>query len=365
MNRNGIRNIRMIWAAAISAMLLALLPAGVAQAYPALEAGKCSLKVTAADGDKVVQGLKITLYKAADMTISGGGAVSYTLTDAFAQYEGQVGVELDVNHFDSSSWAASAKSVQSHVEGDAAEGNFESYSGETDENGAVSFSDLDQGLYLMLSSTYTGDTYASVESVPVFLTLPQISKDETEWIYDASVTAKLKVTTKEETSVTVRKVWVGDDTAATASRRPSSITVELLNAAGTVEKTQVLSASNGWSYTWEHLAAGKWSVRENPVPANYSVTYAEQATANGKTVTVTNSTPPGGVLGESREKTPTKTKKVKGSSRQGDTASVQSAARLPQTGQLWWPVWVLSAAAAVLVLLGLILRLSGKKDLKD
>ena len=56
---------------------------------------------------------------------------------------------------------------------------------------------------------------------------------------------------------------------------------------------------------------------------------------------------------------------MKGSYRQGDTGSVQSAGRLPQTGQLWWPVWVLSAVAAAMVLLGLVLRVSGSKDLKD
>ena len=64
--------------------------------------------------------------------------------------------------------------------------------------------------------------------------------------------------------------------------------------------------------------------------------------------------------------------KVKGSNREkeetgrgGDTSAVESAARLPQTGQLWWPVWLLAGIAAVLVILGLILRISGKKDLKE
>jgi hypothetical protein len=140
----------------------------------------------------------------------------------------------------------------------------------------------------------------------------------------------------------------------------------LLDANGnTVGDPQTLSASNGWKFTWTGLNEGKWSVKESIVPTGYAVSYEEQTTTQGKTITVRNTKDGGGVLGESRENTPTSSSGVKGSSRQGDTGAVASANRLPQTGQLWWPVWVLSALAAVFVMIGLILRLSGKKDLKD
>ena len=132
-----------------------------------------------------------------------------------------------------------------------------------------------------------------------------------------------------------------------------------------------LSAEIGWKYTWTGLDEGKWLVNETVVPTGYAVSYEETTTDEGKTITIKNTKNGGGVLGESREKAPTdtsekkKNKGVKGSSRQGDTGSVAGAERLPQTGQLWWPVWLLSGLAAVLVLIGLILRMSGKKDLKD
>ena len=105
--------------------------------------------------------------------------------------------------------------------------------------------------------------------------------------------------------------------------------------------------------------------------AGSTVTADQIRIFKGKTITIKNTKNGGGVLGESREKAPTdtsekkKNKGVKGSSRQGDTGSVAGAERLPQTGQLWWPVWLLSGLSAVLVLIGLILRMSGKKDLKD
>ena len=135
-----------------------------------------------------------------------------------------------------------------------------------------------------------------------------------------------------------------------------------------VRDTKTLSAQNGWSFTWSGLDDGQWTVREKSVPDQYSVSQTEETTADGKIVTITNTTPPVGVKGESREKT-SETEKgkkgVKGSSRQGDTASVESASRLPQTGQLWWPVWLLAGIAAVCLIIGLILRLSGGRDLKD
>ena len=161
--------------------------------------------------------------------------------------------------------------------------------------------------------------------------------------------------------MSVRKIWAGDDTASTSSRRPASIEVALLDQNGTTLDTQTLGEQNQWSYNWRDLPAGKYSVKEVTVPAGYSVSYDEQGTA----FTIKNTTPAGGVLGASREKTDTTNnnkKKVKGTSRQGDVAG---DSRLPQTGQLWWPVWLLSGLAVVLVIIGLFLRMSGKKDLKE
>ena len=169
----------------------------------------------------------------------------------------------------------------------------------------------------------------------------------------------------------MQKIWANDDTAQ--SGRPASISVQLLDANGNAVGDPVtLSAEIGWKYTWTGLDEGKWSVKESVVPTGYAVSYEETTTEEGKTITVKNTKNGGGVLGESREKeTPDETeakktkKNVRGTSREGDTASEQGSTRLPQTGQLWWPVWLLAGLAAVLVIIGLILRMSGKKDLKD
>ena len=385
MKRNRIRNITRNWTAAAVALMLALLCAGSAAAFPTKgienDSALSALTVSAnnpTDG-KAISGLELTLYKAADMEVESNGHVTFVLTKAFEEYnnEGPKKIDggLDPNDFDSSSWASTAKSLEPQVISDAAnKKEFQSVSKVTGADGKVTFTGLEQGLYLMLG-TYKGTEYQSVAVTPAFLTLPQWSEDAGDWIYNAQSKAKPTVTPKppvtpKETSITVQKIWANDDTAQ--SSRPASIKVELLDANGTTVDSQTLSASTGWKFTWAGLDEGKWSVKESVVPTGYAVSYEEATTEEGKTITVKNTKNGGGVLGESREKeTPDETeakktkKNVRGTSREGDTASEQGSTRLPQTGQLWWPVWLLSGLAAVLVIIGLILRMSGKKDLKD
>ncbi len=394
MKRNRIRNITRNWTAAAVALVLALLCAGSAAAFPTKgiedDSALAALTVTAnnpKDG-KAISGLELTVYKAADMNVEPNGHVTFYLTTAFEEYneDGPKKIDggLNPNDFESSSWASTAKSLEPHVLSDAANNKkFESTSKVTGADGKAAFTGLEQGLYLMLG-TYKGAEYQSVAVTPVFLTLPQWSDAAGDWSLNAQSTAKPTVTPKptvpptppvtpKKTSITVQKIWANDDTAQ--SSRPASINVELLDSNGKTVGTPVaLSASNGWKYTWTGLDEGKWSVKESVVPTGYAVSYEEATTAEGKTITVKNTKNSPGVLGESREKeTPDETeetekkkkKNVRGTSREGDTASEQGSTRLPQTGQLWWPVWLLSGLAAVLVIIGLILRMSGKKDLKD
>lgn len=410
MKRDGIRKMHRTMAAAVLGMLLVLLCAHAAWAYPAIDGSRAaSLTLHAADKESgaAISALRFTLYKAADLSCEEGKDIEFTFTDAFLEYNEVVEMNLNPKGISSSSWAGGAQSIAPYVLRDVQSGanSFESYSAVTDGNGVAVFSGLSQGLYL-LTGSYEGDAYQTVEVTASFLTIPQLSDDGASWIYDVAADAKTRVTAlpeeeeseqeseREMTSVSVKKAWSGDDTAELSSRRPTSITVDLLDESGNVVDTQVLSAQNGWSFSWTGLAVGQWSVAERDVPEGYSVSQTAEATENGMAVTITNTTPPAGVKGENREKEPENGNRdngvkgesrepepdngvkgesreperdqgVKGSYRQGDTGSVQSAGRLPQTGQLWWPVWVLSAVAAAMVLLGLVLRVSGSKDLKD
>jgi hypothetical protein len=50
------------------------------------------------------------------------------------------------------------------------------------------------------------------------------------------------------------------------------------------------------------------------------------------------------------------------SSTTGSSSGSSSTETLPQTGQLWWPVFVLIAAGAAFLLAGVARRHSGKND---
>jgi len=127
-----------------------------------------------------------------------------------------------------------------------------------------------------------------------------------------------------DTALTTRRVQKRWDDKGYTSKRPASVTVELL-CGGQVYDTRELTAANKWQYVWENLPVkdknGKdniWTLRETDAKGYTSTVWAE-----GETFIVLNR---------------------------------YNAAKLPQTGQLWWPVPLLSAVGLVLLAAGLVLR---------
>lgn len=118
--------------------------------------------------------------------------------------------------------------------------------------------------------------------------------------------------------VVVRKVWSSDD----MKDRPDSVTVTLYNGDVPYETVR-LGAWNNWTYTWKDLSAyGNWQVIESNIPKGYVPSYS----VSGNVVTITN------------------------------TRS------LIQTGQLYWPIWVLGGAGLVLVSLGGAILVKKKRE---
>lgn len=96
---------------------------------------------------------------------------------------------------------------------------------------------------------------------------------------------------------------------------------------GQVYDTVTLNSQNNWRHRWSDLDSRyRWTVTEKAV-TDYTVTVTQE----GKTFVVTNT-----------YQTPTPGKKT-------DT-------KLPQTGQLWWPVPVLLSVGLLLVLIGVLRR---------
>lgn len=180
------------------------------------------------------------------------------------------------------------------------------------EDGKVTFSSLPLGLYLLVQEEAPED-YEAIS--PFLVTVPL--QDEDGYVYDVDASPKAETYTGA-VDVKVKKVWNdGKDTKS----RPSSISVTLYRGSETVE-TVTLSEKNDWSYTWTELKkSDEYSVREADLKG-YKATYSQ----DGYTFTITN--------------TP----------------------KLPQTGQLNWPVPVLAACGLLLFGLGWGLKRSGRRN---
>ena len=133
-------------------------------------------------------------------------------------------------------------------------------------------------------------------------------------MWDVQVVGKKEM----DMEISVVKHWVGD----TVTTRPASITVHLVLDGEDYGEPVKLNYANRWSYTWENLPPKNWSVREEP-----NRRYTTTVVKNGNTFIITN-----------------------------------TWKRLPQTGQLWWPVSVLTISGLGLLGLGMLRRRKQDED---
>lgn len=159
--------------------------------------------------------------------------------------------------------------------------------------------------------------------------LPSWDREANGWVYDVTVNPKYSSQPESDDRITrkVLKVWKDE---GNEKSRPEEVIVQLLQD-GAVYDTVALNAANNWRYTWENLDGNsRWTMVEKEMD-DYTVT----VTREGVTFVVTNT-----YTGDTPAAPPGKPAEPK----------------LPQTGQLWWPVPVLLAVGLLLVLIGLICR---------
>ena len=290
-----------------------------------------------------VEGMELSLYRVAEYEESG----SFTLTERFRKYP------VSLEQKNQEGWQGTADALADYIRRDGITADAVLASGS---DRKVCFTDLNRGLYLVLGQTTElqedGKTQI-YEPQTALIALPEDSKETSEGKNPYQVTAVLKFEKndkpgkpeeKEETKIHVLKVWKQDQ----EKERPDSIVVELLQTDvegnTTVVDRQTLTKENQWSYTWKNLSAQmRWSVSEAEVPKGYTVA----VTREGNTVVLTNTAKkPGKLDGEVNP--PSKRTTGKTTDKTSD--------KLPQTGQLWWPVLVLLFAGAICLLVGRVLR---------
>ncbi|MBQ8974408.1 MAG: Cna B-type domain-containing protein [Oscillospiraceae bacterium] len=235
------------------------------------------------------------------------------ITDAFSGYS------FDFDPQDTSSWRALANTLEAYVLRDGIQDVSQS---STQDDGSVTFEGLQRGLYLVSgeSKKINSNTYTPE---PVLVYLPYLDDDGAVQ-YDALIEPKKEVVLAGTVSVSVVKVW---NDGQRESGRPSSITAQLLKG-GEVYDTVELSRANNWRHTWTELDGDfTWRVTEKEIPQGYTAVVEREDTSYIITNTARADTP----------KTPGETK-------------------LPQTGMLLAPVFILAAAGCAALLIGVILR---------
>lgn len=182
----------------------------------------------------------------------------------------------------------------------------------TDAHGKAICKDLPLGLYFV-KQTGTVEGFAPCASFLV--TLPM--KTDSGLKYDVDASPKTDV--ERLVSITVRKVWNTD----ISTQIPDSVTIRLLRH-GEVVQTALLSEKNDWKITYSNLPESDgYSIKEVDIPRGFTATYTQK----------------------------------------GDTFTVTNTASLAQTGQLIWPIPVLTVAGLFFLLAGFaILRKSWKND---
>ena len=196
----------------------------------------------------------------------------------------------------------------------------------TDKNGDAVFPSegktLVPGLYYV-SKTKTVKNGWIYTTSPFLVSLPNYF--DGQWVYAQQVNAKSS-READITDIEVVKVWKD---SCHPERRPKEITVTLLcngEIADLDNAVVTLSKDNNWKHTWYDLdATCDWTVTEERVKGYND----PKMKKDGNIITVTN--------------TCNRPDRPKGS-------------KLPQTGQLWWPVPVLLLAGLVLVIVGLLRR---------
>jgi hypothetical protein len=309
-------------------LLLLTLPAFAAQTV-------CSLTLHCAVDGSQVPGVVCRLYRVAALN-----GTAFTPTAAFT------GAQVKLNGLaDAAGWQTAADSLA--VYATAEENGIEpDGQGTSDGSGNLSFAGLSTGLYLAVFAPETSGS-STYRFSPDLLALPQWDAGGTV-TYDGEAAPKGTVTTHsggggdETTDITVLKVW--NDAGETA-RRPDALSVTLL-CDGKTYAEQELTEANNWRYRWDGLPeAHVWAVLERDVPEGYTVSYTAEGTILTITNQVTTDIPDTPSPGGNVPQTPVPGQTI-------PQKPVPKASKLPQTGQLWWPVPVLTAAGLALFAAG-------------
>ena len=286
--------------------------------------------------------------------------------------------------------------------------------GETNDKGNLNFSGLEDGLYLVIGEILKKGTKTYIPSAIFF----EMNGQEEAYL-NSFPKIILETLDKQTADYSVKKVWMNDKNQP--PDESTYITCELYRD-GELKETVRLDESNGWVYQWTDQTGHEWLVKEKEIPKNYTVAYKGNHTQylivntyerprDDSSATDENTTPASTTTtdGQAVDKQTTVSTATQITGRQttavtersttnvretGTTAKYSSnrppsqtnppqtyttvvspppggntpgnppgdTPKLPQTGQLWWPVPILGSGGLLLIAIGARLRRKGGRQ---
>lgn len=236
----------------------------------------------------------------------------------------------------------------------------------TDDNGIADFSELKQGLYLVCGKRLK-ISHTTYVPIPFIVEIgEQDGSNQNYTIYPKFF--KFGVLDEKDADYTVRKIWRNSENQPPDEN--AEITVEMYKD-GEYDSTVTLNKENNWSYTWTATAHADWRVKEVNIPKDYTVVYrsnetqyvivnthkdfddSEQPPTTETSITSTTSV---------STSTTTTISSFKTEDSDLPETSTSSSEKLPQTGQLWWPVPLLAGGGILFIAIGFRIRFKKENE---
>lgn len=260
------------------------------------------------DNGEKIEGFEFLIYKIGDFDDD----YKVTLTNDFKDYP------IDIKNTNESEWNDYANSLKGYIKRDKIR---PSYKGKTNRDGLLNVK-VEDGLYLVIGNDLVLDDY-KYETSPFIVLLPERIIETGQYLDKASANVKFsKERLTRKIDLDVLKVWDDD---GNEKKRPEYIEVELLEN-GKVREIVKLNRKNDWSYIWKGLNPNSsWLVVEKGIDKGI---YKVKVKNYKNSFVITNIYRP--------------------------EEPIKKPPRIPQTGQLWWPVFALSGLGIISILIGYI-----------
>lgn len=239
--------------------------------------------------------------------------------------------------------------------------------GTSNENGRVSFNTLKTGTYLAVAKRKKENEKTTVPA-PTIINIDPINGDSLQVYPKFKILMTLDA---YEERYEVRKIWENPNNLPL---KKTDITLGIYEDGELVE-TVVLNEENNWMYRWMVYEEADWRVIELDIPEDCSVIYQSNETYYAvvntyepdidlpNVTTVSGDSSISTTSADQQGETETRTTVVSSanSTSTTNTGNGSGNGKIPQTGQLWWPVPVLIIAGLGFIAIGAGRKSTGKK----